>query len=388
MRFLSVLLVVLSVFFSLTFDDRVVRTIGIFSCIILAFSWLYLRLAGRSLQVKRIEPLQRCFREGSLDLYIEFANKGILPVSNFRYSDPTGNMFPVDVPRGNISLEGGRRIRLKHRVEARQRGRFQVGPVTVRGRDPVGLFDFVRKYDQIGECIVYPRVYPLDFCIEGGLPAGYLRTENPLYEDVSRYRSIREYVPGDSMAHISWKHSARMGKLYTREFLPTYNYNVLFVANLCAGDYPLQQRYAWIERVIELTASFVFHVIGQKQKIGLACAVQNRKDGNSGIFPIQGGEAHGMQILEYLACLQAGPNADFLETLRAGRPESSWNTRVVYAGPLLEAEKMKTFSELWPRTCKIEYLLAAVSRQTVPESDKYRTFHIIKEFGDISIDQH
>ncbi|MBN1649600.1 MAG: DUF58 domain-containing protein [Spirochaetales bacterium] len=387
MSFISRILLVVSVIFGLLVPYRPVQTAGILCLVAMFLSWLYLRIIRSSILVRRIDPVQRCFRDTMIELTVEFSNKGLLPVSNFRFSDPAGKLFPTDVPRGNITLDAKSRVRLTHRAEARLRGRYKTGPVTVRGRDPLGLFDSKKIYDESGECIVYPRVYPLDYLIEGGVPLGYLRTDNPLYEDVSRYRSIREYVPGDSITHISWKHSAKTGALYTREFLPTYNYNVLLVVNLCADEYPQKQRYVWIERVIELTASMVFHIVGQKQKVGLICVTRESKNSGTRIFPLHEGEAHGMQILEYLACVDPGPECDFFDLLARHRQDTSWNTRLVYAGPLLKEEKLAAYCDLWPQAVKKDFLLAAISRQNLPEGSSMHSFYMIKEFGEFSFDQ-
>ena len=363
-----------------------VQLMGFILSISLLSSLFYMRSAGRRLGYRRIDSTLRCFRGSDLEITTEFSNRGFLPVNNFRYSDPPGSLYPTDVPRGSINLLPGQKIRLSHRVDARQRGRFRVGPLRINGRDPLGFFRYEKIHDDYAECIVYPKVYPLEFLIETGLPAGSLKTENPLYEDVSRYKSIREYVPGDSISHISWKHSAKTGELFTREFLPTYNFSTLLVLNLVAADYELKQRYARIERMIELAASLTFYICREKQQTGLICAGRTESGESRMSFPIAGKEEHAMQILDSLACVSALLEGNFLESMMAGLYDVPWNSRIVYIGPYLEEKLFKSFINLWKPGRKIDFLFCDVSGQNLPPSSRIHRFFKINEYGEYEFD--
>jgi len=67
-----------------------------------------------------------------------------------------------------------------------------------------------RKLGARQRLIIYPEVLPLTRPLRSGLPAGTLPTRDQVYEDITRYRSLREYVRGDDARRINWKVSARM----------------------------------------------------------------------------------------------------------------------------------------------------------------------------------
>ncbi len=386
MKSISKFLIAFALFNMILVPFAPVQLMGMILGFALILSLLYMVSEAKGLAYRRIEKTLRCFRGGDLEIINEFSNRGFLPVNNFYYSDPPGSLFPSDIPRGSINLLPGKKVRLCHRVEARHRGRFRVGPLRISGKDPLGFFNYSRSDENYTECIIYPRVYPLEFLIETGLPAGSLRTENPLYEDVSRYKSIREYVPGDSISHISWKHSAKTGDLYTREFLPTYNFSTLIVLNLVVSDYDLKQRYAWIERMIETAASMTFFVSGKKQQTGLICAGKTESGENRMAFPIAGKEEHAMQILDYLACIQALQEGEFLKILMESLYDVPWNSRIVYIGPYMDDSGYKSFINLWKPGRKIDFLLCGISGKNLPPSNSIHRFFRVSEFGEFDFD--
>lgn len=345
-------------------------------------SYLYTRIQVSGLKIKRTESVLRGFCGRNLDLTFDCINQGIFPVGNFKVYDPTGNLFAIDVPRNVLSVNGKSRIRISHRVDLRQRGRFLVGPLTIEGGDPLGFFQYYKRTDDFAECIVYPKVYSLEFLIDIGLPAGYLQTNNLLYEDVTRYRSIREYVPGDSLSHISWKHSAKMGNLYTKEFLPTFNYSTLMILNLQPEDYDIKKRYVWIERMIELTSSLTYYITGLKQSTGLISTGKLNDTENGITFPVTSGEEHAMQILETLACISLEKGKGFLDMLTGLLYDVPWNTRIIYIGPLLKDEDMDSFISLWPGNRKIDFLICQISKQKLPKDTNMHRFFSINSYGD------
>ena len=112
-----------------------------------------------------------------------------------------------------------------------------------------------------------------------GLPAGSIRVDNPVYEDVTRYRSLREYLPGDSLRRVNWKASAKTGQLFVMDYLPLLHAPVLILLNLNSGDYPIRHRYHRIERAATLAASLVVHFLSLRQEIGLIASARRGPGG-------------------------------------------------------------------------------------------------------------
>jgi uncharacterized protein (DUF58 family) len=97
------------------------------------------------------------------------------------------------------------------------RGRFVVGPLSVRLSDPFGLCELDRSFSATDELVVTPVVTPLPPVRLGGDWAG---------GGESSARSIattglddaatREYRYGDDLRKVHWKSSARVGELMVR----------------------------------------------------------------------------------------------------------------------------------------------------------------------------
>lgn len=102
-------------------------------------------------------------------------------------------------------------------VRTEVRGRFQVGPLTVRLTDPFGCAELDRAFSSAEELLVTPVVWPLPPVRFGGdwLGGGEGRT-NQISISGEADSAIREYREGDDLRRIHWRTSARTGELMVR----------------------------------------------------------------------------------------------------------------------------------------------------------------------------
>lgn len=105
------------------------------------------------------------------------------------------------------------------RTRCVRRGMYTLGPMTLVGGDPLGLFESRRALDQTAPFIVYPMTFPLD-AIE--LPSGFLGGGQVIrrraHFATANVRSVRLYQPGDALSRIHWPTTARRRELFTKEF--------------------------------------------------------------------------------------------------------------------------------------------------------------------------
>jgi uncharacterized protein (DUF58 family) len=100
-----------------------------------------------------------------------------------------------------------------------KRGQFTLGPMSVIGGDPFGLYQFPRHIGATSTILVYPRTYPIyDFATPIGSLSGGQAVRRMSFEVTPHAAGIRDYAPGDSFKRIHWRTSARRGKLYVKEF--------------------------------------------------------------------------------------------------------------------------------------------------------------------------
>ncbi len=114
-------------------------------------------------------------------------------------------------------LESGGVREATYTVRTEVRGRFAIGPLTVRLTDPFGCAELGRAFSSAEVLLVTPVVWPLPPVRLGGewLGGGEGRSSQVSASgepDVS----IREYREGDDLRRIHWRTSARTGELMVR----------------------------------------------------------------------------------------------------------------------------------------------------------------------------
>ena len=112
-------------------------------------------------------------------------------------------------PRGTRTVD--------YPVRAEVRGRYVVGPLTIRLSDPFGMCELVRSFSARDMLVVTPVVQRLPAVALGGDWAG---------SGDSRSRSVaaageddvatREYRHGDDLRRVHWRSTARQGELMVR----------------------------------------------------------------------------------------------------------------------------------------------------------------------------
>ncbi|MFC4907908.1 DUF58 domain-containing protein [Actinomadura gamaensis] len=106
---------------------------------------------------------------------------------------------------------------LSYRIRSDVRGRFRVGPLTVRLADPFGMVELVRSFSLTDTLTVTPAIVPLPSGRLAGAWAGggdsLARTVSTAGEDDI---APREYRHGDDLRRVHWRSTARRGELMVR----------------------------------------------------------------------------------------------------------------------------------------------------------------------------
>ncbi len=97
------------------------------------------------------------------------------------------------------------------------RGRYLVGPVTMRLTDPLGLCEVAQSFTSTDTLVVTPQIWPLPPMRlgsgAGGSGESRLRAASTSGEDDL---GTREYRHGDDLRRIHWRSTARAGELMVR----------------------------------------------------------------------------------------------------------------------------------------------------------------------------
>ena len=166
--------------------------------------------------------------------------------------------------RPRFILEGmgaGWRRHVSYQVRSDVRGRYEIGPMTVRVVDPFGLVELGRTFHQSTPLTVTPRVLPLPSTGLGGAWTGSGDNRPRSFasgsaEDVT----VREYRRGDDLRRVHWRSSARVGELMVRrEEQPWQSRATVFLDNRLSAHRG-QGAASSLETAVTAAASVAVHL--------------------------------------------------------------------------------------------------------------------------------
>ena len=370
-----------------------------------ALAVAYLLIVRAGVTARRGEPLVHANRYTPFTCTLTVRNRTPLPIHFLTVADRIGSFAARQPAQFVVGLGPWEERSFSYELEGRERGEYQLGPVDLVGTDAFGFFPWRAQVSCYQRVIVYPNIYALDLHHKRGLPSGSLKVLNKLYEDVTRYRSLREYQPGDEPKRINWKASARMGALFSMEYVPSIYFPVLVLLNLTADDYPLVQRAHLVERAIEAAASLVFYFVGIGQEVGLvttgrigqttggdtaeAAAADDASGAIAGaaytVEPVRAGYAHAAHLLEQLARVSAVTGeqaANFVDVVQRGGVSVASGTRVAVVTPPLKEQQRAGLLALRRRGYDVEVFLVSTHQARREDLQvEGLTSHIVGGYG-------
>ena len=107
--------------------------------------------------------------------------------------------------------------RVSYQVRSDVRGRFEIGPLTIRIADPFGLIELRRMVPGTVPLVVTPRTVALPpIPVMGGWSGSGEYRPQAFAAGSAEDVSVREYRRGDELRRVHWRSSARMGDLMVR----------------------------------------------------------------------------------------------------------------------------------------------------------------------------
>jgi uncharacterized protein (DUF58 family) len=107
--------------------------------------------------------------------------------------------------------------RVSYQVRSDVRGRFEIGPLTIRIADPFGLIELRRMVPGVAPLVVTPRTVTLPrIPVMGGWSGSGEHRPQAFAAGSAEDVSVREYRRGDELRRVHWRSSARVGELMVR----------------------------------------------------------------------------------------------------------------------------------------------------------------------------
>ncbi len=207
----------------------------------------------------------------------------------------------------------GWRRQVSYQVRSDVRGRFEIGPMTVRVSDAFGLVELGRAFRTTVPLIVTPRISPLPAIPLGGGWTGSGDNRPRAFafgsaEDVT----VREYRQGDDLRRVHWPSSARTGDLMVRrEEQPWQSRATLLVDNRSLVHRG-QGIASSLEAAITMTASIAAHLSQRGFAVRLVTA---GGEDTANVWHVRDSGLNTGPLLEALAVLQTDSRS---------RLDSSW----------------------------------------------------------------
>ncbi len=278
---------------------------------LLAVSLAIARTGIRGVKVTRQPKYTRLPAGDEFQETITVENLSLLPklwVTFHDHSTLPGHRFNVVVP-----LAPRQRRQWLLRTVTTVRGQHRIGPLEIGSGDPFGIFHAGRPLPDSYRVLVYPRMedVPVNPFTRGPLVGR--RAERPYRTATSQsVVSVRDYQPGDSLSKISWKATARVGRLMAKEFEPDPSGDLWLVLDLCReAHWPKLEAARAIEQIpivaesteeaaVTAAASLARRALLDGRAVGLIACGQRPE-----VLPPQRGIPQLQRILEILSSIRA-----------------------------------------------------------------------------------
>jgi uncharacterized protein (DUF58 family) len=170
-------------------------------------------------------------------------------------------------------IEHGWRGSVEYPVRAESRGRYELGPMTVRVGDPFGLVELTRAFRTTTPLVVTPRTVPLPAIpLTGSLTGSGDQRPRAFAGGSAEDVTVREYRRGDDLRRVHWRSSARVGELMVRrEEQPWQTRATVFLDNR-SGAHRGEGLASSLETAVTVAASVAVHLSSRGYTVRLVTA--------------------------------------------------------------------------------------------------------------------
>lgn len=168
--------------------------------------------SSRSVAPQRAAPGQ------PIVVRIGLRNDALLPTGSLMLEDQLAQPFAQRARFTLDSVRGREERSLAYQLPSVGRGRYRVGPLSMRLTDPFGLVERTRSFSSVSEVIVLPTVESLpDISLPGGWDSAHQAGSSSIGSHGSDDASIRGYRYGDDLRKVHWRSTARLGSMMVRQ---------------------------------------------------------------------------------------------------------------------------------------------------------------------------
>lgn len=323
-------------FILVDFPGAKIIVYGIFVLVIV--NYIYRKIVEKSFDIARRNDTLKLFTSMSETNTLTVENKSALPIHAVVVTDFCDMNIAFEQYHSFLySLEPNTEKSFSYPLQGRKRGKYKLGPSTIKFTDLIGAFKFDFELDTIKEIVVYPNIYRISAVPFKSLqPLGTIKNKVPIFEDQSSVTGLRDYQYGDELKRINWKISAKHDKFMVNNYQPSISSGSLIILNLATEDYAFKSNEFYMERAIETCASLLRELYLAKQEVAFAA---NCRIGETDVFlktRIGKGEGHFTNILSQMAIIQPSKSLEIRNLLDPANLDLSWGVSVFIVTPKLD----------------------------------------------------
>jgi uncharacterized protein (DUF58 family) len=262
-------------------------------------SWWVTMMSLRRMRLSVALP-RAAHREQETAVTLNIENtKRLMPAASVRVESSNAQGQAV----GYLPLLGGRQVaRLRVRETFPKRGDYPSPAYTIVTSFPFGIVEAWRTIQPEGRILVYPRVNPLRTSAAEQTSGARYRART-VAGDGDEFFSLREYQPGDDIRRISWRLSARMGKIMVRELARQNARFVIFLLDTRRSPNEAPDFEDRFEEAVELVASLGVTLLDRQYNV----AVETPQ----GVLNPGEGTGQKRRLLDFLARVAPAPREEY-----------------------------------------------------------------------------
>ncbi len=275
--------------------------------LLLAFLWTRASLRGVSAERRLRSTRGQVGDEFEETLHV--ANRSWFPKAWLAVRDHSS--LPGHNPSRVVSVPGKGRCSWHVKTLCTARGRYRLGPITLRAGDPFGLFERRHVAGKPATVVVYPATAPLPaFPLPGGALLGGANRRLRTDQVTPNAAGVREYVPGDAYSRIHWPSTARTGRLMVKEFEPDPIADLWITLDMQAAVHAGKGQQSTEEYAVHAAASIARYFLTAGWAVGLLSLAEQHHD-----LPPERGDRQLIKLLEELAVIRANGRVPLGELL-------------------------------------------------------------------------
>lgn len=323
----AILLIIVLAFFAISSGWRVLYLLTYVMLTLFILSWIWARYSLRKMIFRRTASTGRVQVGEIFDERLMLDNVSVMPKLWVQIAD--SSTLPGHRAGYVASMGGRKRATWRARTVCKQRGRFQLGPVTATSGDPFGLFRRRIMLTVPKELLVLPRVLPISSFVlfTGGLP-GRGRSSRRALQATTNATTIRDYAAGDAQNRIHWRSTAHYNRLMVKEFDLDPALDAWIFLDLNEAVQAGEGEHSTEEYGVTIAATVAVYLLRQDLSLGMIMNAQRRE-----FLSLDRGERQVERVLEMLAVVEAGSGPELKEALALDAFHFGRNTVAIVITP-------------------------------------------------------